>query len=1121
MGIDEFRSVEGDDEGKYSVSTAVEGINGDFERQTAASQSAGNSKSNNSSKQQQTRVWTMQDLYKYKISRNCSAGLYNLAWAQAVQNKPVDEILSEFKSADLSSCLNSPANEGNAKVVIDLESDSSDVKLDDGNESEKEEGELEEGEIDLDADVFDVFKEGEPDNVMKDNELDKQAKSIIAQLESVTVDEAGKSFGDVCSRLHDSLVKLQDMLSGDSDSEFGYLVQLSFTAFQTMSSAFSSLSLHQKGQVKSIYKRLLSYVASQNPARFPPSQMREIEIMIQGLDESPAFFTSLDNKGRGSSVPLLDLHKDHDADSLPSPTRSTTPLCSPLGNMFGVSNVVPRAEWPLLNGPPSLQERKSSTLHPYETDAVKAVSSYQQKFGFSSFLTFDRLPSPTPSEESDDGNEDVGGEVSSSSTAGPIKLKPVNAPIEQSIVSSLPSLSVNPNVNTLPNLVANSSSRPLTKNRDPRLRVSNNEASASNPNKLDVSGEATNSRKNKIVENLNLDAPAFKKQRNGLDSTFAGGGDPRKSENELIPMTTVPGKGHEQFPRPSPSPASSSLESLLKGITGNPTMWMNIIKKEHQKFVDPSSTSSQVQIADSPVGAVPLLNSSLQKPALLGQRTAGILQTSPQTTDEAVKIRMKPRDPRRVLHTNVLQKTEPSQPEVLKTNIASTPIRQEVQSLSSPSPMASTSGTTLPDISRQFTTKLKNVADIISVTQSSMGPPISPQVPLNKLNVKGPPIPESVDIKSAGAASTSSQESSMVTSQPQNKWGDVEHLLEGFDDQQRAAIQKERTRRIEEQKKMFSARKLCLVLDLDHTLLNSAKFTEVDPLHEEILRKKEEQEMDKPFRHLFRFPHMGMWTKLRPGIWNFLEQASKLFELHVYTMGNKLYATEMAKVLDPKGVLFAGRVMSRGDDNESVDGEPRASKSKDLDGVLGMESAVVIIDDSVRVWPHNKLNLIVVERYIYFPCSRRQFGLLGPSLLEIDHDERPENGTLASSLAVIERIHKNFFSHQSLDEADVRTILASEQQKILAGCRVMFSRIFPVGEANPHLHPLWVTAEQFGAVCTNHIDDQVTHVVANSPGTDKVNWALSTGRFVVHPGWVEASALLYRRANEHDFAIKL
>lgn len=75
---------------------------------------------------------------------------------------------------------------------------------------------------------------------------------------------------------------------------------------------------------------------------------------------------------------------------------------------------------------------------------------------------------------------------------------------------------------------------------------------------------------------------------------------------------------------------------------------------------------------------------------------------------------------------------------------------------------------------------------------------------------------------------------------------------------------------------------------------------------------------------------------------------------------------------------------------------------------------------------------------------------------------------------------------------DVRNILASEQRKILDGCRIVFSRVFPVGEANPHLHPLWQTAEQFGASCTNQIDDQVTHVVANSLGTDKVYFDFKT-----------------------------
>lgn len=38
-------------------------------------------------------------------------------------------------------------------------------------------------------------------------------------------------------------------------------------------------------------------------------------------------------------------------------------------------------------------------------------------------------------------------------------------------------------------------------------------------------------------------------------------------------------------------------------------------------------------------------------------------------------------------------------------------------------------------------------------------------------------------------------------------------------------------------------------------------------------------------------------------------------------------------------------------------------RSRISEGVLGMKSVVVIIDNYIRVWPHNKLNLIFVEMY--------------------------------------------------------------------------------------------------------------------------------------------------------------
>ncbi|KAJ6705176.1 RNA polymerase II C-TERMINAL DOMAIN PHOSPHATASE-LIKE 3 [Salix purpurea] len=1075
----------------------------------------------------------------------------------AVQNKPLNELFVEVEVDDSSnkssvSSVTSSKEDKRTVVTGDSGDDMDVVKFID---IEKEEGELEEGEIDLDSEV-------KSEGGMVSVDTDKRVKSIREDLESVSVIKDDKSFEAVCLKLQNALESLKALVRVDENgfpSKDG-LVRLLFTAIGAVNSVFSSMNQKLKEQNKGVFMRFLSLVNSHDSSFFSPEHTKEVELLLSSLDSHDILSSSStaeeretrvsgkvnekDNgslsktasydwttmnrfasaadsavynkpnfsveppkpgvpsfKSRGALLPLLDLKKFHDEDSLPSPTRDTTPSLpfqrvSPIGDgMISSGLPVPKVA--------SITEEPR--MHPYETDALKAVSSYQQKFNLKSFFS-NELPSPTPSEESGNGDGDTAGEVSSSST---VNYRTVNPPVSDKKNASPspppppppppPHLDsscirvVMPARNSAP--VSSGTSltvKASAKSRDPRLRYVNTDNSAldqnqrtllmvNNPPRAEPSGAIAGSRKQKIEEDA-LDGMSLKRQRNSFDNfgvrdarsmTGTGGwledtdmAEPhtvnknQRAENAELgqrinngavcpstgtSMSNVSYSGNVQVPVmgistiagseqvPVTSTTTASLPDLLKDITVNPTMLINILKMGQQQRL---ALDGQQKLADPA--------KSTSHPPIPSQIA---------TTDESGKIRMKPRDPRRVLHNNALQRAGSLGPEQFKTTSTLTSTIQgpkDNQNMQKQEGLAELKPVVPPDISSPFTKSLKNIADIVSVSHTSTTQPFGSQ---------------------------------NVASQP-NTWEDVEHLFEGYDDQQKAAIQRERARRIEEQKKMFAARKLCLVLDLDHTLLNSAKFVEVDPVHDEILRKKEEQDREKPYRHLFRFPHMGMWTKLRPGIWNFLEKASKLYELHLYTMGNKV------------------------------------PKSKDLEGVLGMESGVVIIDDSLRVWPHNKLNLIVVERYIYFPCSRRQFGLPGPSLLEIDHDERPEDGTLACSLAVIERIHQNFFTHHSLDEADVRNILASEQRNILAGCRIVFSRVFPVGEVHPHLHPLWQTAEQFGAVCTNQIDDQVTHVVANSLGTDKVNWALSTGRFVVHPGWVEASALLYRRASEQDFAIK-
>lgn len=1218
----------------------------------------------NANQNQRPRVWTMRDLYKYQLSRNYSAGLYNLAWASAVQNRPLDEILvMEFPKASSDNNasnsdlkregLDNGSSNHHHHLLLANKNSSSIADSKDGvsaaspsekhviHVDEKEEGELEEGEIDMDSEMGETdgdVSKGNLSGAVNDKEavLEKQVDLLSKGFESVTADEAEKSFGEVSSRVQNLLDNMWEIAEKNILATKDVLVQRMIAAIKTLNAVLCSMDLDKKESSKEIMSRLLAHASSQKYL-FSAEQLKEIEAMTSLLDSSLETLSSTDasrnnemqelnvvsknnldssaesvkrmlgevfnvdsisvessdqpvppasleygklgvanSKYKGLSLPLLDLHKDHDADSLPSPTQGAP--CLPIVKGFSAGHGLLKPEWPV---PRVALEREDVPMHPYETDALKAVSSYQQKFGGSSFLMSDRLPSPTPSEGGDSGDGDISGEVSSSSS---MDVKPVGTSmVGQLTASDAPKIDIltgQGHTNLLNASSLSSGPNPSmktssAKSRDPRLRLANSDVAASNhvlpvvnsESKVEPVGGKIGSRKQKTIEELAMDGPALKRQRNeqidpvvksmqtvsgtggwledrgtaGLGATNkshaldSSGNDPRRLEYAVTPVSSgsilanVTVNGNDNLLLTNPG-ATASLHSLLKDIAVNPSIWMNIIKMEQQKSADPTRSTSQPTCSNSITGSV---NAVVSKPPVLVQQAAGTFQVTQQTpsVEEPGKVRMKPRDPRRVLHSNTLQKggsLEFDQSQT-KTSTSSSPdmlgnLNFQKQDDQLDRRGVSSNSLVQPDIARQFTKNLKNIADIVSVSQATPSQPALPQISPSQPPQAYQGGTEMTGMLDSGKLQSgpglSSKEDSLGSSRPQNNWDDVEHLFEGFDDQQKAAIHRERARRMQEQRKMFAGRKLCLVLDLDHTLLNSAKFAEVDPMHDEILRKKEEQDREKPQRHLFRFPHMGMWTKLRPGIWNFLEKASKLYELHLYTMGNKLYATEMAKLLDPKGELFAGRVISKGDDGDLLDGDERVPKSKDLEGVMGMESAVVIIDDSLRVWPHNKLNLIVVERYIFFPCSRHQFGLPGPSLLEIDHDERSEDGTLASSLAVIERIHEIFFAHQSLDEADVRNILASEQRKILAGCRIVFSRVFPVGEANPHLHPLWQTAEQFGAVCTNSIDEQVTHVVANSLGTDKVNWALSTGRFVVHPGWVEASALLYRRASEKDFAIK-
>lgn len=345
--------------------------------------------------------------------------------------------------------------------------------------------------------------------------------------------------------------------------------------------------------------------------------------------------------GRGVLLPLLDLHKDHDADSLPSPTREA-PSCFPVNKLLSVGEAMVKSGPAAAKMQPGKIEVDSegSKFHLYETDALKAVSTYQQKFGRSSLFTNDKLPSPTPSGDCDNMVVDTNEEVSSASTGGFLtSTKPAH--LDQPPVSAT-SMDKSRLLGLISSRVdaAGPGSIPVkssAKSRDPRRRLINSEASAvdnqftviHNRPKVEYAG-STISRKQKAAEDPSFDGTVSKRLKSSLENiehntsevrTIAGSGG--WLEDITGPGTQLIEKNHlmDKFaPEPkktlntvssscsgsvnfnatsirneqasiTSSNVASSLPALLKDIAVNPTMLLGLLM-EQQRLAEAKNKSA-------------------------------------------------------------------------------------------------------------------------------------------------------------------------------------------------------------------------------------------------------------------------------------------------------------------------------------------------------------------------------------------------------------------------------------------------------------------------------------------------------------------------------------------------
>ena len=166
----------------------------------------------------------------------------------------------------------------------------------------------------------------------------------------------------------------------------------------------------------------------------------------------------------------------------------------------------------------------------------------------------------------------------------------------------------------------------------------------------------------------------------------------------------------------------------------------------------------------------------------------------------------------------------------------------------------------------------------------------------------------------------------------------------------------------EAKRRLLAFKKLSLVVDLDQTIIHAT----VDPTVGDWQKDKENPNHDavKDVRAFLLDddapgkPGCWYYIKLRPGLEEFLENVSKMYELHIYTMGTRAYAKNIAAIIDPQQRIFGDRILSRT--------ESGSMTAKNLQRLFPVDTKmVVIIDDRGDVWKWSP-NLIKVTPYDFF-----------------------------------------------------------------------------------------------------------------------------------------------------------
>jgi RNA polymerase II subunit A-like phosphatase len=200
-------------------------------------------------------------------------------------------------------------------------------------------------------------------------------------------------------------------------------------------------------------------------------------------------------------------------------------------------------------------------------------------------------------------------------------------------------------------------------------------------------------------------------------------------------------------------------------------------------------------------------------------------------------------------------------------------------------------------------------------------------------------------------------------------------------------------------KRLLSSKKLTLIVDLDQTVIHTTCERTVaewqaDPENPNYEAVKDVQGFQLADDNVSNVAANWYYVKMRPGLEDFFDKMSKIYEMHVYTMATRAYAQAIMKIIDPERKYFGDRILSR-DENYT-------DKLKNLTRLFYQNTnMVVIIDDRADVWQYSP-HLVRVPVFNFFLGAGDINAAFLPKQQELVTQNKDKSPTASTKAAQIE-----------------------------------------------------------------------------------------------------------------------